>query len=73
MENQQTQQPSNDDDKKKKILLYGGIALGVGVLGFVGYKLLKKKSAVAPATTATSLSGVRRSRRKSTAKTIELF
>lgn len=70
---EENQQTSNKDDKKKKILLYGGIALGVGVLGFVGYKLLKKKSAVAPATATTSLSGVRRSRKKSTAKKIELF
>ena len=59
-------------DKKKKILLYGGIVLGVGVLGFVGYKLLKKKPAAE--TAAAKLSGVGRKRRKKSAvKKIELF
>lgn len=57
-------------DKKKKLLLWGGIGLGAVVLGFVGYKLLKKKPA-ASAESASKLSGVSRKRKKLTKK-IEL-
>ena len=57
-------------DKKKKLLLWGGIGLGAVVLGFVGYKLLKKKPA-ASAESASKLSGVSRKRKK-LAKKIEL-
>jgi hypothetical protein len=34
-----------DDDKSKKVMLYGGIALGVLVLGGIAFAVMRKKSA----------------------------
>ena len=74
MNSEQNATPSTSTDnsgKMKKILRWGGIAAGAVVLGFIGFKLLKKKPA-AEAAPAAKLSGVGRKKRKKATKKIEL-